>query len=380
MQNKKTITIIALVLGILGLILSGNVIGLLLGMVAIILAIMGFLNERTGPLAFVSILLGIAAIVFFIGSLFIANLTKRLSGNPKAKTTQETNVESSQEEIPETTSSFDKKRPECEYVFCAYILDNAKNYDNKYISTEGPIKYIGSNNLNIEVEGFKPDISANGVEVEGLSEGDWVKISGRIDASYTYDVQFKDALVEKIERPSSFDDDMTNFFIEKHDALVKEREDFISSSKEVSYEDLRRYPDTYKGQPLKLTIKIKDVKPDGWVFQGDIFAYLNGEEIGVYDARGVREPRFLPGDKITVYATGNGLGKIQIKDGTGLFAKVIDEYEVPTIKIIYTDLDNLDNIKPSNDDPSGIDWDSKKSDASEKGKEAAEYINKMIGA
>ena len=57
----------------INLILSGNVIGLLLGMVAIILAIMGFLNERTGPLAFVSILLGMILVkcVIALGEILL---------------------------------------------------------------------------------------------------------------------------------------------------------------------------------------------------------------------------------------------------------------------------------------------------------------------
>ena len=60
----------------------------------------------------------------------------------------------------------------------------------------------------------------------------------------------------------------------------------------------------------------------------------------------------MAGDTITVYASGDGLGKIQEKDGSGIFAKVLNEYEIPTVRVLYTDSDNLDNIEsiPSDGD------------------------------
>lgn len=125
---------------------------------------------------------------------------------------------------------------------------------------------------------------------------------------------------------------------------LNNRQDFIDNAIEVSYEDLRRYPDTYKDKPIKLKIYIDDVEPDGWIFQGDIIATIPGadDELAVYDSREVREPRFLEGDTIIVYATGNGLATMKIKQGIGIISRTVDEYEVPSIKVIYTDLDNLD--------------------------------------
>ncbi len=94
-------------------------------------------------------------------------------------------------------------------------------------------------------------------------------------------------------------------------------------------------------------------------------------EIAVYDARTVREPRFMDGDTITVYARGNGLAKIQIKDGKGLLSKVVDEYEIPSIKVIYTDNDNLNILGTSSDSSS---------EAAEAGKKAAEALNEILEA
>ena len=333
---KKTITIIALFVGIIGFITSGSPLGFILGIVAVVLAIIGLAKEQAHKRAIAALILGLLAIVIRFA---VAN---RPEEPAVAKNeTQETEIVEPVEE-----------KHDYEYVFCAYILDNAEKYGNQYITTDVPIDYVSTDRLTTEVDGFEPNISAKGIDTEGLSNGDWIRISGKVDSTYLYDIQFEDAVIEKIDKPTSFDDDMNKFYEEKHLAAIEERQNFIDSAQEVSYEDLRRYPDTYDGKPLKLTITIKEAKPDGWIFQGDIFATYQGEEIGVYDARTVREPRFMAGDTITVYASGDGLGKIQEKDGSGIFAKVLNEYEIPTVRVLYTDSDNLDNIEsiPSDGD------------------------------
>ena len=81
------------------------------------------------------------------------------------------------------------------------------------------------------------------------------------------------------------------------------------------------------------------MEPDGWIFPGDIIATLNGEEIAVYDERQVREPRIMKGDTITVYAVGYGLSKMKVKQQGVLYNKTVDEYDVPAIKIKYTEDD-----------------------------------------
>ena len=352
MNEKKTFTMIALVIGIIGFLVSGSPLGFILGIVAIVFAIIALNKENAKKRATAALILGLLAIVIRFGVA--------LKDEPVQEETADEPVIETVEEEPETH--------DYEYVFCAYILDNAEKYNNQYISTIIPLTYVSTDRFTAEVDGFSPDISAKGIDCEGLSDGDWVKVSGKLDSTYQYDVQFEDATVEKTDRPSSFDDDMAKFYEEKHLAAIEERENFIASAQEVSFDDLRRYPDTYDGKALRLTITIKEAKPDGWIFQGDIFADYQGNEIGVYDGRTVREPRFMTGDTVTVYAKGNGLGKVQEKDGPRLFAKVINEYEIPAIKVIYTDADNLDNIQPIPSD----------GDLTDKGKEIGDNLAESL--
>ena len=128
-------------------------------------------------------------------------------------------------------------------------------------------------------------------------------------------------------------------FRSDHHKLQQSKESFIASCIDVTYDDLRRYPDSYEDVPIKLTIYASDVEPDGWIFPGDIIATFNGEELAVYDDRKIREPRIMEGDTVTVYAVGYGLTKMQVKQKGVLFNKTVDEYDVPTIKIKYTEKD-----------------------------------------
>lgn len=67
---------------------------------------------------------------------------------------------------------------------------------------------------------------------------------------------------------------------------------------------------------------------------------------------------------MTIYAEGNGQTLITIYlKGTGLFgsdlgAEVVDEYYVPSVNMIYTELDNLDAYKNKylDDDMSAYEW------------------------
>lgn len=130
-------------------------------------------------------------------------------------------------------------------------------------------------------------------------------------------------------------------------ALAEAREEFIKYAKDdISYKDLCRYPDTYKGTKLKLKVKVTEVEADSWLSNGAIYAEYQGEEIIIHDEREIREPRLIKGDNIVIYVTGDGLAKIQqyVKGsgllGTSIGADVVDEYEVPAVQLMYTeDLD-----------------------------------------
>lgn len=293
-----------------------------------------------------------------------------------------------------------------EYVFFYDLMNNLEHYNGKNIRTVIQVFSCHQSNDNsyIRSQYADYDLTENSDEItiypdnyQDFEYGEYVMVEGVVAKNGSSDV-LNDAHIVSYgdDARKTFEDDLKKYKEEYAKKLLKERETFIESCVEVSYDDLRRYPDTYKDKPIKLTIYIEDVEPDGWIFPGDIIATYQDEELAVYDDRMIREPRIIEGDTITVYAVGYGLSKMKIKEKGLIFDKAIDEYEIPSIKIKYMEGDEdlyekglpkeennsydkgreaRENLKEKSD---SIDWDDKKESAREAGEKAAEWINDLI--
>lgn len=273
--------------------------------------------------------------------------------------------------IPEAKNNNSKYSPV--NVYYAKLANNYSVYNNKRVRTIVPIaEYFNDSTIRV-TEGVEYAMYVE-TDTSVLHDADYAAVVGTVTTSGCY-VHLTDCEIEYLwnEVPDEYLEAKAQYEEEQLATVVSNREQFIESAEAVAYDDLRRYPDSYSGKAIKLTLRFNTVDPDGWIFQGDMIATIPGtdNEIGVYDGRSVREPRFMEGDTMTVYATGNGLATIKVKDGTGLFATVIDEYEIPSIKVIYTDMDNLESI-PSKD------ADAKYEKSREAGKQAAEAINEWL--
>ena len=170
--------------------------------------------------------------------------------------------------------------------------------------------------------------------------------------------------------------------IEQYEATVRAgkiavREQFIEKAVSPSWDELSRYPDTYKEQQLKLSVYITEVESDTLFANGRVSATYNGGEICIYDNREIREPRLKTGDRIVLYCEGAGLTTIKtILSGSGILgsnvgAEVVDTRDVPAVNMIYTELDNIERFgatdTPEDDRfyQAGVDF--------------GEKINEMIG-
>ena len=112
-------------------------------------------------------------------------------------------------------------------------------------------------------------------------------------------------------------------------AYTQETVEDYADAETPSYEDLMRYPDTYKTKKIKVTVKITDVEPDGIIFDGNIMGTYEGKEIGVVDNRVNKEPKMLEGDTVVIYGYGKGTGTIKEKEGF----KTVDSYMIPLLDI-----------------------------------------------
>lgn len=126
-------------------------------------------------------------------------------------------------------------------------------------------------------------------------------------------------------------------------------QDLKDSAKEIGYEKLSRYPDSYKDVALKMTVKITKIdnsKIFGIKYSTAYWATYNGKTVILNDNREKQEPAIRVGDKITLYGFGDGTSTIDITEKEyqgGLligfsYDKTVKSYDVPCINIEYLDL------------------------------------------
>lgn len=94
-----------------------------------------------------------------------------------------------------------------------------------------------------------------------------------------------------------------------------------------------RYPDSFRGKMVTVEVNVEIVETDGILFDGKIKAQMEGGELLITDGREVREPRIQEGDTFTLYGFGKGLATVKVKNGSGIFADTVDEYNIPEVSL-----------------------------------------------
>ena len=118
---------------------------------------------------------------------------------------------------------------------------------------------------------------------------------------------------------------------------LTEFERFQLNALRPSYDDLIRYPDTYKDEPIRIRVKIIDINVDRLfgLIQGGALGRMSGNDIVIFDSREDREPRLREGDTVVIYGDGGGLHKMQRKRQGIIFDRVVDEWYVPKVYIKF---------------------------------------------
>lgn len=411
-EELKVISIISSLIGILSIFTVFSCFGVALSLSGVIISTIGLKYSTTKQNRNLAVI-GLVICLFTSYFSLSINVQKIGSNSEPKEQAEETQVEETQVETPSPTIEPTEAPINYKEVFLYDLILNSTSYVNQYVETSFSIHYCypKENDGLTEIASEYTDYDLTGemdnifVYLDGLVEYEmdqYITVHGKFvykDSRYC----IIDAEVTDIGSQSekSFQDGLIIYTHYRNEQLQASKESFIASCVEVSYDDLLRYPETYQDVPIKLTIVASDVKADGWIFKGDILAEYQGGDLIVFDDREVREPRLVTGDKVTVYATGAGLGKMQIKQEGIILDKTVDEYNIPQISIKYTEWDKafteMDSSSKASDDGDlydegkragdnlaetlgEIDWDENKSDAREAGKEIAEYINEIIGA
>lgn len=380
--------VLVLILGILSIVLGTVIIGIIPSILGLVLGAKALMKNKSSGIVIGGICcsaFGLLVSVIMIvaisssGGESTQNVMNEVqTENATVEDVAGTEMESLVETVVETESESIVRPEQATEIYITDLLDEWGDYVGEWVTVSYPCGRTDDDDKTIQSE-YDSDagyyLRSYVDNYRDFEYGDYVTVTGLVEGDYASYIEIKNAHIDY------YGSDAESDYIAKkaiwderqHEIAISARDSFIESAASVTYDDLRRYPDTYKDKAITLKLKIKSVEPDGWIFQGDIIATIPGtsNEIAVYDARTVREPRFMDGDTITVYARGNGLAKIQIKDGKGLLSKVVDEYEIPSIEVIYTDNDNLDILGTSSDSSS---------EAAEAGKKAAEALNKILEA
>ncbi len=127
------------------------------------------------------------------------------------------------------------------------------------------------------------------------------------------------------------------------------RDNYIKQCSTVSYDDLMVYPKSYKGQQLGVEVQIIGIKKGGFLQPDSIASIEVGTEniFELIDNRSVKEPIISLEDTFIIYGTFEGTTTVTVTEegsglwGTRFFEKVIDTYEIPIIRFVYTSIDNL---------------------------------------
>lgn len=213
-------------------------------------------------------------------------------------------------------------------IFHGEIGLNKSYYIGKEVTTSFKCDYIISDMTEISSES---NLCYGGIEAifkepQDVSVGEYITVSGLLCEEYGA-TTLKDSVIicKGTEAQENYNNEFNLF-----------KEEFMNSEA-VSYEDLTRYPDTYKDKKFKLEVDISDVESDGVFLNGTITGLIPGtdNEIAIYDYRQNREPRIKEGDKLTIYVVGNKTTTVKIKNGKGLFAETLDEYEIPCVYLQF---------------------------------------------
>lgn len=237
-------------------------------------------------------------------------------------------------------------------VFYIDLFNDVGAYTGKKITITVPVDGIGQDGKVYAEKTFVDSslvISTNDEALyEKSDEVKYLTVSGTVFYD-NYDIEVRDCtiLYAGTESPERFEEQLNTY--KELVVLGKqlEREEFVNAAREVSFDELRRNPDTYTGEKLKLSVQIEEVEPDSLFSNGTVWATYQGNEIVIYDNRENREPRLMAGDTLTVFCEGYGMTNVKTYlEGSGLLgsdfgAEVIDERETVAVSMVYTEKEDV---------------------------------------
>lgn len=108
---------------------------------------------------------------------------------------------------------------------------------------------------------------------------------------------------------------------------------------EVTYEDIYRNPETYRGKPIKITLYVDEYDTAYLGFVDVYYCKADSKDVYVTDYREVQEPTIASGDTIVLYGLGSGTATLtqEQKNLIGLTTDS-EKSKIPSIDMYYVEL------------------------------------------
>lgn len=171
--------------------------------------------------------------------------------------------------------------------------------------------------------------------------GDYITVTGIVDGKYATYIEIKGAHIDNFGNDSQLDYERRKSEYDEQKRIESEENEaqFKENAQSPTYDDLLRYPDSYKDIQIKVKVKVVRVEPDGIIFDGNIEATMNGETVALYDGREIKEPKLREEDSVTIFGYGKGVTTVKVQDVSGLLPKTVDKYDIPSIDMRYIEFD-----------------------------------------
>lgn len=353
-MKQSGLGIASLILGIIGMLTVWIVIGILPCIIGLILSIVVLCSKnRKKGFAIAGLCCSILGILFFGFLVYIINIPEKESESNDViieetmQVPESTNIPTSEPiptltPMPEPTPTpTPEPTPEpAVEVFSTDLLNSWSKYIGEKVTVSYSVDRCEDDEESIQSvydENAKLYIRSYVDNYRQFEYGDYITVTGIVDSQYASYIEIKDAHIDYYGEQSR---DMYDEGKAVYDEKIKiEREEYEANFKEnaesPTYDDLLRYPDTYKEKQIKISAKIVRVEPDGIIFDGDIEATMSGETIALYDGRETKEPKLREGDYVTIYGYGKGTTTVKVQDVSGWIPKTVDKYSIPAIDIRY---------------------------------------------
>lgn len=221
-------------------------------------------------------------------------------------------------------------------IFDLNLRENWSSYVDQYIRTAFEVGRCVNGSIESSYDNSYLKVYPD--NYRDFESGDYIVVTGKVSGKDGSDIEIVDAHIEKIgtDAISVYNEGLSAYNKQKEIEAAEYESDFKKSAESVSYENLARYPETYEGKEVKISVSITQVqKKDSLLFADSYIAKMSGNEIAIYDKRELKEPKLLEGDKVIIYGRGNGLTEIKTYDKSGIIPKTIDTRKIPAISVEF---------------------------------------------